>query len=162
MMKYLSTRDASLRYDAAQAIVQGLSREGGLFMPEQFPTLPAGLLEKLVSADYQTRAVEIMKLFLEDFTREELEFFASKAYAFGEKFDTEAVAPVHHVTEGTEILELWHGPTCAFKDMALQMLPWLLTASLRKTGEDKTACILVATRSSRWSPSRGTTWGSVR
>ena len=145
MMKYLSTRDASLRYDAAQAIVQGLSREGGLFMPEQFPTLPAGLLEKLVSADYQTRAVEIMKLFLEDFTREELEFFASKAYAFGEKFDMEAVAPVHHVTEGTEILELWHGPTCAFKDMALQMLPWLLTASLRKTGEDKTACILVAT-----------------
>ena len=144
-MKYLSTRDASLRFDASQAVVQGLSREGGLFMPERFPALPAGLLEKLVNADYQTRAVEIMKLFLEEFTEEELRYFASRAYAFGEKFDTKAVAPVHHLMEGTEILELWHGPTCAFKDMALQMLPWLLTASLRKTGEDKTACILVAT-----------------
>ena len=116
-----------------------------MFMPERFPALPAGLLEKLVNADYQTRAVEIMKLFLEEFTEEELRYFASRAYAFGEKFDTKAVAPVHHLMEGTEILELWHGPTCAFKDMALQMLPWLLTASLRKTGEDKTACILVAT-----------------
>ena len=144
-MKYLSTRDATLRFDAAQAIVQGLSRDGGLFMPEAFPVMPAGMLEELIRADYQTRAVRIMKLFLEDFSEEELAYFASKAYAFGEKFDTEAAAPVHHVTEGTEVLELWHGPTCAFKDMALQMLPWLLTASLRKTGEEKTACILVAT-----------------
>ena len=144
-MKYLSTRDASLRYDAAQAIVQGLSREGGLFMPVEFPKLPDGMLESLVSADYQTRAVKVMRLFLEDFSEGELFDYAAKAYAFGEKFDTEAVAPVYHVTRGTEVLELWHGPTRAFKDMALQMLPYLLTASLRKTGEDKTACILVAT-----------------
>ena len=144
-MKYISTRDASLRFDAAQAIVQGLSREGGLFLPENFPQLPEGLLDELVAATYQTRAVKIMKLFLEDFTEEELRFFAGKAYAFGEKFDTEDVVPVVHVAPNTEVLELWHGPTCAFKDMALQMLPWLLTASLRKTGEDKTACILVAT-----------------
>ena len=144
-MKYLSTRDASLRYDAAQVIAQGLSREGGLFTPVSFPTMPEGMLEKLVTADYQTRAVEVMRLFLEDFSKEELMEYAAKAYAFGEKFDTEAVAPVYHVTEGSEILELWHGPTCAFKDMALQMLPYLLTASLKKTGEDKTACILVAT-----------------
>lgn len=86
-----------------------------------------------------------MKLFLEDFSEEELLDYAKKAYAFGEKFDTKAVAPVHHVVDGTEVLELWHGPTCAFKDMALQMLPYLLTASLKKTGEEKTACILVAT-----------------
>ena len=145
-MKYLSTRDATLRFDAAQAIVQGLSRDGGLFMPEAFPVMPAGMLEELIRADYQTRAVRIMKLFLEDFSEEELAYFASKAYAFGEKFDTEAVAPVHHVTEGTEVLELWHGPTCAFKDMALQMLPWLLTASLRKNGEERTVSILVATK----------------
>ena len=144
-MKYLSTRDASLRYDAAQAIVQGLSREGGLFLPETFPVLPEGMLEALIPECYQTRAVKIMKLFLEDFSEEELAFFASKAYAPGEKFDNEAVAPVRHVLPGTEVLELWHGPTCAFKDMALQMLPYLLTASLRKTGEEKTACILVAT-----------------
>lgn len=144
-MKYLSTRDASLRFDAAQAIVQGLSREGGLFTPEQLPQLPQDMLEKLVSADYQTRAVQVMKLFLEDFSEEELLDYAKKAYAFGKKFDTKAVAPVHHVVDGTEVLELWHGPTCAFKDMALQMLPYLLTASLKKTGEEKTACILVAT-----------------
>ncbi len=144
-MKYLSTRDASLRCTAAEVIVQGLSRDGGLFTPEVFPRLPEGMLEKLVSADYQTRAVSIMKLFLEDFSETELKEFASRAYAFGDKFDTKAVAPVYHVSEGTEVLELWHGPTCAFKDMALQMLPFLLTASLRKTGEMKTACILVAT-----------------
>ena len=63
-MKYLSTRDATLRFDAAQAIVQGLSRDGGLFMPEAFPVMPAGMLEELIRADYQTRAVRIMKLFL--------------------------------------------------------------------------------------------------
>lgn len=144
-MKYLSTRDASLHYDAAQVIVQGLSREGGLFTPEALPKLSEGMLEQLVSADYQSRAVAVMKLFLEDFSEAELKSFAEKAYAFGEKFDSEAVAPVHHVVAGTEVLELWHGPTCAFKDMALQMLPYLLTASLKKTGEEKTACILVAT-----------------
>ena len=144
-MKYLSTRDATLRLSAAQAIVQGLSLDGGLLTPETFPTLPEGMLEDLIPESYQTRAVRIMKLFLEDFSEEELAGFAEKAYAYGEKFDTEAVAPVYHVTEGTEVLELWHGPTCAFKDMALQMLPYLLTASLKKTGEEKTACILVAT-----------------
>ena len=144
-MKYLSTRDASLRYDAAQVIAQGLSRDGGLFTPVEFPRMPEGMLEELVGLDYQTRAVKVMKLYLSDFTEEELTLFASKAYAFGEKFDTRAVAPVVHVAEGTEMLELWHGPTCAFKDMALQMLPYLLTASLKKTGEEKTACILVAT-----------------
>ncbi len=144
-MKYLSTRDASLRYDAAEAIVMGLSREGGLLTPETFPVLTREMLEAMLPETYQQRAVKIMKLFLEDFSEEELREFAGKAYAFGEKFDTEAVAPVCHVTRGTEVLELWHGPTCAFKDMALQMLPYLLTASLRKTGEEKTACILVAT-----------------
>ena len=144
-MKYLSTRDASLRYDGAQVIAQGLSREGGLFTPECFPTISRDTLETLVKADYQTRAVTVMKLFLEDFSQEELREYAARAYAYGAKFDTKAVAPVYHVTEGTEVLELWHGPTCAFKDMALQMLPYLLTASLKKTGEEKTACILVAT-----------------
>ena len=144
-MKYLSTRDASLRKSAAEVIAQGLSREGGLFTPEEFPKMPEGMLESLIHMSYQERAVRVMKLYLDDFSEEELREYAAKAYAFGEKFDTEAVAPVYHVAEGTEILELWHGPTCAFKDMALQMLPYLLTASLKKTGEEKTACILVAT-----------------
>ena len=131
-MKYLSTRDAALRKSAAEVIAQGLSREGGLFTPETFPVMPEGFLEKLIPMSYQQRAVEVMSLYLDDFSKEELEEYAAKAYKVGEKFDSEAVAPVYHLTEGTEILELWHGPTCAFKDMALQMLPHLLTASLRK------------------------------
>ena len=142
-MKYLSTRDASLRKTAAEVIAQGLSRDGGLFTPEQFPVMPEGFLEKLMPMSYQQRAVEVMSLYLDDFTKEELADYADKAYK--QKFDTTDVAPVHHLTEGTEVLELWHGPTCAFKDMALQMLPHLLTASLRKNGETRTACILVAT-----------------
>lgn len=144
-MKYLSTRDSALQLNAAQVIAQGLSRDGGLFTPEQLPAMPEQFLEKLISMTYQQRAVEVMSLYLDDFSKEELRDYAEKAYMPGSKFDTADVAPVYHLTEGTEILELWHGPTCAFKDMALQMLPYLLTASLRKNGEKKTACILVAT-----------------
>ena len=93
---------------------------------------------------YQQRAVYIMKLFLDEFSVKELTEFAAAAYG-PEKFDTPAVAPVRALDDGTFCLELWHGPTCAFKDMALQMLPHLLTASLVKTEEEKTVCILVAT-----------------
>ena len=85
-----------------------------------------------------------MKLYLEEFSEEELLGFAQKAYG-PTKFDTPAAAPVVQLADNTYIQELWHGPTCAFKDMALQMLPYLLTASLKKTGEEKTVCILVAT-----------------
>ena len=141
-MHYVSTRDASLNFSAAHAIEQGLSRDGGLFLPEQLPQLPA--LDLLVPMSYQQRAVAIMKLFLEEFTEEELQDYAVKAYG-PEKFDCTAVAPVEKLHCKTSVLELWHGPTCAFKDMALQMLPYLLTASMKKNGEDKTVCILVAT-----------------
>ncbi len=141
-MKYISTRDQSLQFSAARAIEQGLSRDGGLFLPEQLPQLPA--VEKLIPMTYQQRAVEIMKLFLDEFSVEELTTYAEKAYG-PEKFDCEAVAPVVELHCKTHVLELWHGPTCAFKDMALQMLPYLLTASMKKNGEDKTVCILVAT-----------------
>ena len=93
---------------------------------------------------YQQRAVYVMKLFLDGFSVKELTDFANAAYG-PEKFDTPAVAPVRALDSNTFCLELWHGPTCAFKDMALQMLPHLLTASLRKLEEEKTVCILVAT-----------------
>mgnify|MGYP000111004854 CR=1 FL=1 len=93
---------------------------------------------------YLAGAVYVMKQFLEEFTVKELTDFAAAAYG-PEKFDTPAVAPVHTLNEGTHCLELWHGPTCAFKDMALQMLPHLLSASLVKNQEEKTVCILVAT-----------------
>ncbi|MDY3282872.1 threonine synthase [Dysosmobacter sp.] len=143
-MKYYSTRDISLRYESADAIKMGLSRDGGLLTPIEIPQIDRAFLESLVSASYQERAARVMGLYLTDYTVEELKGFADNAYG-PDKFDTDAVAPVRRVDDATYCLELWHGPTSAFKDMALQMLPQLLSAALKKTGEDKTVCILVAT-----------------
>lgn len=143
-MDYLSTRDKTLRLTAAQAIKMGLSRDGGLFTPAQLPAVGALEVETLCAMDYQGRAAYIMGMFLPEFTSEELETYARRAYG-PDKFDCPAAAPLRRVDADTWCLELWHGPTSAFKDMALQMLPQLLSASLEKTGEDKTACILVAT-----------------
>ena len=143
-MYYLSTRDKTLRFTPAQAIAQGLSREGGLFVPEQIPQLPEGALERMKDMTYQQRAAYVMGLYLDGFSQEELADFALKAYG-PDKFDTPAVAPIRKVDDNTYCLELWHGPTCAFKDMALQMLPHLLSASLVKNHEERTVCILVAT-----------------
>lgn len=143
-MYYLSTRDKTLRYTPAQAIAQGLSREGGLFVPEAIPQLPEDAWAQLREMTYQQRAAYVMGLYLDGFDREELAGFAAKAYG-PDKFDTPAVAPVRPVDGSTYCLELWHGPTCAFKDMALQMLPHLLTASMAKNQEKRTVCILVAT-----------------
>lgn len=141
-MYYVSTRDSSLRITAAQAIERGLSRDGGLFLPEYLPQLPD--LKTLLPLSYTERAVAVMKLFLDEFSEDELRSYAQVAYG-PEKFDCPEVAPVRRLTDRASILELWHGPTCAFKDMALQMLPHLLTASMKKNGEEKTVCILVAT-----------------
>ena len=143
-MYYVSTRDAGRRLTASQAIVEGLSRDGGLYLPEEIPQLTMDEIKALAALSYPERAARLMKRYLDEFTEEELLGFAKSAYGPA-KFDTPAAAPVVKLTENTYIQELWHGPTCAFKDMALQMLPYLLTASLRKTGEEKTVCILVAT-----------------
>lgn len=143
-MRYISTRDAQSKCGAAKAIVQGLARDGGLLTPESLPQLDSEMLAQLCKLSYQQRAVRVMKLFLDEFSDEELSDFAQKAYG-ADKFNVPEVAPVHTVEDGLHCLELWHGPTCAFKDMALQMLPHLLTASLAKEQEEKTVCILVAT-----------------
>ena len=143
-MKYYSTRDSALRYDAADAIKMGLSRDGGLLTPVEIPQIGEDFLREMLTASYQERAARVMSLYLTDYTLEELRTFTENAYG-PDKYDTAAVAPVRTVDEKTHSLELWHGPTSAFKDMALQMLPQLLSAALRKTGEEKTACILVAT-----------------
>jgi len=143
-MQYISTRNKERQCSAAQAIVQGLAPDGGLLTPAYIPKLPKSALEDLKDMSYQQRVVYIMKLFLDEFSVKELTDFANAAYG-PEKFDTPAVAPVHRLNRETYCLELWHGPTCAFKDMALQMLPHLLTGSLTKLEEDKTVCILVAT-----------------
>ncbi len=143
-MYYVSTRNARDRRTAAEAIAQGLAADGGLMTPEVFPKLSHNALDTMRDMSYQQRAVYVMGSYLDDFTSSELSSFAAKAYGGG-KFDVKEVAPVRQVDGNTYCLELWHGPTCAFKDMALQMLPQLLSAALRKTGESKTVCILVAT-----------------
>ena len=143
-MQYISTRDLTVRSTASQAISRGLAPDGGLLTPFYIPKLPNKALEELKGMAYQHRAVYIMKQFLEEFSIKELTDYAAAAYG-PEKFDTPAVAPVRTLNGDIHCLELWHGPTCAFKDMALQMLPHLLTASLAKTEEQRTVCILVAT-----------------
>ena len=136
-MKYLSTRDKTLRLDAAEAILTGLSRDGGLLTPESIPEIGEDFLRELAGLSYEERAARVMALYLTDYTEEELLGFAKNAYGPA-KFDTPAVAPVRKLDDATHCLELWHGPTSAFKDMALQMLPQLLSAALRKRGEGKT------------------------
>ena len=141
-MKYRSTRDTNLSLSAAETIARGLSREGGLFVPESIPQITPEFLQKLVPMTYPERSAAVMKLYLSDFSEEELAGYTKAAYA---NFYTENAAPLHRLDEKTSFMELWHGPTCAFKDIALQILPYLLTASLRKTNESKNVCILVAT-----------------
>lgn len=143
-MYYVSTRDNQVRLTAAQAIAQGLSREGGLLTPEVIMRFPPRALDTLKEMSYPQRAVYVMSSFLDDFSTAELNDFARRAYG-PDRFDHPNVAPVRRVDENTFCLELWHGPTCAFKDMALQMLPLLLTAALKKNGEKKRVCVLVAT-----------------
>lgn len=141
-MNYRSTRDTNLSLTAAETIARGLSHEGGLFVPESVPQIDVEFLTQLRTMNYAERSAAVMKLYLSDFTTEELSAYTKAAYA---NFYTENAAPLHRLDENTSFMELWHGPTCAFKDIALQILPYLLTASLKKTNESKKVCILVAT-----------------
>ena len=143
-MNYLSTRNKDLRMSATQAIAKGLAPDGGLLTPAVLPRLPASAVETLKAMSYQQRVVYIMNSFLEGFAASELTAYAAEAYGGG-KFSHEDVAPIRKVDDNTYCLELWHGPTCAFKDMALQILPYLLAASMEKNDEKRTVCILVAT-----------------
>ncbi len=142
-MKYFSTRNDADKISASAAIAKGLADDGGLFVPEALPKVSARELEELCVMDYRGRAVRIMSKFLDDFSNEELENYVNHAYS--DNYDDAEIAPLRMVEDKTAFLELWHGPTCAFKDMALQMLPYLLTASLKKCGENREVCILVAT-----------------
>ena len=142
-MDYISTRDKSVKVSAAKAIAQGISIEGGLFVPETFPKLTQDDFELLVKLDYKGRAKFILKNFLGDFTESEVDYCIEGAYTGS--FDNEQPAPFSVVGENANILELWHGPTCAFKDLALQLLPYLLTTSAKKVNDGKKTVILVAT-----------------
>lgn len=143
-MNYVSTRDSSVKISSAEAIIRGLSADGGLFMPEIIPTLSNDELASLSQSDYRARAKLILSKFLTDYTSEELDYCVDGAYTTV-KFGGEHPTPVKKLDDNNYVLELWHGPTCAFKDMALQILPRLLTTAVKKTGSDKTIVILVAT-----------------
>ncbi|WP_425057852.1 Threonine synthase [Sporomusa carbonis] len=141
---YLSTRGTVDRLTAAQAIAQGIAPDGGLYVPETIPLLDEQALPRLISLNYAERAAAILRLFLTDYTAAEIQACVAAAYS-SEKFSHPAVAPVTKVADGTFALELWHGPTSAFKDMALQLLPRLLSCALKKIGEQAEIVILVAT-----------------
>jgi len=143
-MMYLSTRSESVTVKASQAIKQGLSDDGGLFAPESFPSLPLMELTALIDKKYAKRAAYITGLFLDDFNEDELNRFTQAAYNTN-NFNSEEIAPLYPADTNTYFLELWHGPTCAFKDMALQMMPHLLMESLKKTNDTRDVCVLVAT-----------------
>lgn len=143
-MEYKSTRNFARRVSAAQAIAQGISEDGGLFVPAEIPALSQGDIRALCDMSYVERAESILLKYLTDFSLEEIQFCAQGAYGHG-KFDDDIPAPLSRLGENAYMLELWHGPTCAFKDMALQILPYLLTVSAKKTIAGKEAVILVAT-----------------
>lgn len=143
-MYYVSTRDKSVRSPGAAAILQGISADGGLFVPESLPQLTTAQIRALCGMDYAQRAAAVFALFLDDYTEAELTDFAKAAYNT-KGFDTAKIAPLTALQDNTWMLELWHGPTAAFKDMALQMLPQFLTGALQKTGEKRQVLILTAT-----------------
>ena len=142
-MYYMSTRNTEIKLKSAEAIKKGLSDDGGLFVPSEFPTVSNAEIKKMVNMNYIDRAKLVLKKFLTDFTAAEISKCVEGAYGTG--FDSEKVAPVVKLADGKYILELWHGPTCAFKDMALQILPRFMTVAMKKTGENKKIVILVAT-----------------
>ncbi len=143
-MNYSSTRSTTNeKVSAAQAIKQGLANDGGLFMPDAFPTLTMEKIASLCDNSYVERAVSVLSMFLTDYTEEELRADCEAAYS--ESRFVGGAAPLKSIDGKVFSLELWHGPTCAFKDMALQIMPRLLCRALEKTGEQRDAMILVAT-----------------
>ena len=143
-MQYFSTRDQQKNsFSSAEVIKKGLADDGGLFVPNSIPTITREEIEKLCSQTYPERAATVLSKFLTDYTYEELLQDCREAYS--EQSFQGGAAPLVKVSENIYSLELWHGPTAAFKDMALQIMPRLLSRALVKTGEENTALILVAT-----------------
>lgn len=139
-MKFVSTRNSNLNVSGAQAVVKGLSEEGGLFVPAVFPAVTSEEIERLADLSYDERAAFIVGKYLPELG-DELGEYAKKAYA---RFDGDP-APLVMLDESLCVLELWHGPTHAFKDIALTLLPYLLTGSKRAIGKTEKTLILVAT-----------------
>ena len=145
-MKFISTRGFEKKYSAAEAILMGIAPDGGLFVPETIPTLSRGDIEAMKDMKFYQISASVLSRFLDDFSEEELLDYTSQAYAeekWGE--NTVPLVQLNQYNDKEYILELWHGPTCAFKDVALQLLPHLMTASISKTGAKDKICILTAT-----------------
>lgn len=142
-MLYTSTRGGADLVCSAHAIANGIAADGGLFIPQKFPVLSLESILSFAAMTYAERAATILALFLTDYRAEELQSYTEKAYESG-AFDG-FQAPLHSVNNKTAVLELWHGPTAAFKDMALQLLPHLMLSAMEKTGEQNNLVILVAT-----------------
>ena len=145
-MNYISTRGYDRKYSAAEAIITGIAPDGGLFVPETIPQISAGEIEEMKNMQFFQISARVLSKYLTDFTEAELLEFAQAAYD-EEKWGENPIPLVqlNAYNDREYILELWHGPTCAFKDVALQMLPHLMTASVKKTGINKKICILTAT-----------------
>ncbi|MEA4889817.1 MAG: threonine synthase [Clostridiaceae bacterium] len=145
-MIYISTRGNSEPLSAAMAIKQGIAIDGGLLVPEFIPEITPEQINAMAAQTYQERAIAILSLFLTDYTRDELTEAVTAAYG-EERFQPEP-APLIQLNKYNDrefMLELWHGPTAAFKDLALQLLPHLMTIAIRKTDETADICILTAT-----------------
>lgn len=140
-MQYISTRNKNNKVSFSEALVKGISEDGGLFVPESFPQISDLDLNEMLEMAYEDRVVKILSLFATDFSEEELSSAARSAYS---RFDGDP-APVVKMDDGIYLLELFHGPTLAFKDMALTLFPQLLSVAKKKIKEDKDILILVAT-----------------
>lgn len=143
-MNYNSTRSADYECTSSVAIKTGLAPDGGLFVPDEFPSISIHEIDKMKDCTYVERAKNIISRYLTDFTMEEVEDCVKSAYS-KDKFGTDSITPVYKLNSNVYFLELWHGVTCAFKDVALQILPHFLTRAIKKTNDDRTVVILVAT-----------------
>jgi threonine synthase len=142
-MEYISTRGSSPAIASKQAIIKGIADDNGLYVPSFFPQLGDNPFAGIDEKSYWARAVKIIEAFLTDYTKAELASACKEAYA--DNFDSPLTAPVKFLGDGTAVLELWHGPTQAFKDMALQLMPRLLTTAIQSEGGNYKVVILVAT-----------------
>ena len=142
-MEYVSTRGSAPPIASKRAIIQGIAEDGGLYVPSFFPALGDNPFDGETSKSYASRAVKILQAFLTDYTETELVSACNAAYA--ENFDSPLTVPVRFLSHEAAVLELWHGPTQAFKDMALQIMPRLLTTAIQSEGSEDRIVILVAT-----------------
>src|SRR5574344_2675938 len=145
-MNYVSTRGYDRKYTSAEAIITGIAPDGGLVVPDSIPGRTKDELAEMKNMQFYEISARVLSKYLTDFTEEELIDYTRQAYS-EEKWGENPVPLVqmNKYNDREYILELWHGPTSAFKDVALQLLPYLMTAAIKKENESKKVCILTAT-----------------